>query len=46
MLTRLIQWVKDYETRDDDYGLKRHRRIFDGFSGLKREYTSAASYES
>jgi hypothetical protein len=46
MLTRLIQWVKDYETRDDDYGLKRHRRVFDGFSGLKREYTSAASYES
>jgi len=46
MLTQLIQWVKDYETRDDEYGLKRHRRIFDGFSGPKREYTSAAAYES
>jgi adenylate kinase family enzyme len=46
MLTRLIQWVKDYETRDDEYGLKRHRQIFDGFSGPKREYTSTASYES
>jgi adenylate kinase family enzyme len=46
MLTQLIQWVKDYETRDDEYGLKRHRRIFDGFSGRKREYTSTASYES
>ena len=46
MLTQLIQWVKDYETRDDEYGLKRHRRIFDGFSGPKREYTSTASDES
>ena len=46
MLTQLIQWVKDYETRDDEYGLKQHRRIFDGFSGPKREYISTASYES
>lgn len=45
MLTRLIPWVKEYETRDDEYGLKQHRRIFDGFSGPKREYTSTASYE-
>ena len=46
MLSQLIQWVKDYESRDDEYGLKRHRRIFDGFSGAKREYTSTSSYES
>jgi adenylate kinase family enzyme len=26
MLAQLIRWVKDYETRDDEYGLKRHRR--------------------
>lgn len=45
MLARLIQWVKEYETRNDDYGLKRHRQIFDNFSGTKREYTSTASYE-
>jgi adenylate kinase family enzyme len=46
MLSQLIQWVKEYETRDDEYGLKRHRRIFDNFSGPKREYTSTGSYES
>jgi adenylate kinase family enzyme len=45
MLGRLIQWVKEYETRNDEYGLKRHRQIFDNFPGTKREYTSTASYE-
>ena len=42
MLDQLIQWVKEYETRNDEYGLKRHRQIFDNFSGTKREYTSTA----
>ena len=45
MLRQLIQWVKDYESSDDEYGLKRHRRIFDGFSGARREDTSISSYE-
>jgi hypothetical protein len=45
MLGQLIQWVKEYETRNDEYGLKRHRQVFDNFSGTKREYTSTASYE-
>lgn len=45
MLSRLIQWVQEYDTRDDEYGLKRHRQIFDNFSGTKREDTSVASYE-
>ena len=45
MLSQLIQWVKEYETRNDEYGLKRHRQIFDGFSGPKQEYTSTALYE-
>jgi adenylate kinase family enzyme len=45
MLSQLIQWVQEYETRDDEYGLKRHRQVFDRFSGPKREYTSTASYE-
>jgi adenylate kinase family enzyme len=45
MLAQLIQWVKEYETRNDEYGLKRHRQIFDNFSGTKREYTCTASYE-
>jgi len=45
MLKQLIAWVKEYEIRDDEYGLKRHRRIFDSFAGTKREYTSTAQYE-
>jgi adenylate kinase family enzyme len=44
MLTALIEWVKAYETRDDVCGLKRHRQVFDGFPGRKREYTSVDSY--
>ena len=45
MLSQLIAWVKDYETRRDEYGLRRHRRIFDSFLGPKREYKSTAGYE-
>lgn len=43
MLNQLIKWVREYETRDDEYGLKHHRRIFMDFSGPKREYTSVSS---
>ncbi|MGB8699724.1 MAG: hypothetical protein WCD18_09940 [Thermosynechococcaceae cyanobacterium] len=39
MLETLIQWVRDYETRNDEYGLQRHRQIFDAFPGKKCEYT-------
>jgi len=46
MLTHLVQWVREYETRDDDYGLKRHRDVFDRFQGRKREYTSVESYSN
>ena len=45
MLYQLIQWVREYETRDDEYGLNRHGQVFDRFSGPKKEYTSIASYE-
>lgn len=45
MLEPLIQWVRQYETRDDEYGLRRHRRIFDRFNGAKREYVTVESYE-
>lgn len=44
MLDTLIQWVREYETRDDEYGLKRHREIFDSFPGSKREYTTVVAY--
>jgi len=40
MFDGLLAWVCDYETREDEYGLQRHRAIFDGFHGPKREYRS------
>ena len=45
-LQNLINWVKEYETRTDEYGLKRHRNLFDNFTGKKREYTSVSTYEN
>jgi adenylate kinase family enzyme len=44
MLGTLLAWVRDYETRNDEYGLKRHRRIYEQFTGPKREYKTVASY--
>ena len=35
----LIDWIRDYETRTDEYSLARHRRLFDDFGGPKREFT-------
>jgi adenylate kinase family enzyme len=43
-LAFLINWVRDYETRNDEYSLARHRTLFDTFPGAKREFTSANSY--
>ena len=39
MLEVLIAWVKEYEVRADEYGLARHRAIFESFAGPKRELT-------
>ena len=44
MLAQLVQWVRNYETRDDEYGLRRHRQVFDRFKGPKHEYSSVDSY--
>jgi adenylate kinase family enzyme len=44
MLQTLVAWVREYETRNDEYGLKRHRFIYDHFGGIKREYKTVASY--
>jgi len=44
MLTTLIEWVKQYDVRDDEYGLLRHRALYDRFSGTKREYTCVEEY--
>ena len=46
MLANLIDWVRGYETREDEYGLKCHRRIFDAFEGQKREYLNPKFYFS
>ncbi len=45
MLDKLIEWVQAYETRQDEYGLQRHRRIFDEFGGAKREYLTVDAYD-
>lgn len=45
MLDHLIDWVRAYESRDDEFGLQRHRRIYEMFNGPKREYTNVASYD-
>ena len=37
-LEKLLPWVRDYEQRDDEFALARHRAIFDRFDGLKTEY--------
>jgi hypothetical protein len=44
MLTQLVQWVREYETREDEYGLRRHRQVFEQFAGRKHEYTSVECY--
>lgn len=43
-LANLLEWVRAYETRDDEYGLRRHRALFDGFGGRKLELTDPSEY--
>lgn len=43
MLEYLIDWVGSYASRDDEYGLQRHRQLFERFTGPKVEYISPAS---
>ncbi len=40
MLEFLLTWVREYESRDDEYSLRRHRALFDNFRGPKLEFTS------
>jgi adenylate kinase family enzyme len=39
-LAPLHDFIRQYVTRQDEYGLARHRAIFDGFAGVKREYVT------
>jgi adenylate kinase family enzyme len=36
----LIDWIRHYETRRDEFSLAAHRALFDGFTGDKRELIS------
>jgi adenylate kinase family enzyme len=45
MLEFLLGWVRDYETRTDEYSLARHRRIFERFAGPKEEVRATPSPE-
>ncbi|KFL35694.1 shikimate kinase [Arenimonas donghaensis] len=40
MLENLQAWVADYYVRTDDWSYHAHRRIFDAFTGDKREITA------
>lgn len=39
-LYMLIDWIKQYTKRTDEFSLKAHRELFDNFTGNKVEYTS------
>jgi len=45
-LENLLQWVRSYESRTDEYGLSRHRELYDSFHGKKREFNHPSEYES
>lgn len=44
MLEDLIAWVQQYETRTDEFGMQRHRALFDAFAGTKSEHKNLADY--
>ncbi len=39
-LRMLLDWVREYETREDEFSLCEHRRLFAAHTGRKSEYTS------
>ncbi len=45
-LDNLIQWVRSYPERSDDYGLARHRELYASFGGRKRELADPTAYAS
>lgn len=44
-LENLIAWVRSYETRTDQYGLRRHRALFESFHGEKYEFNYPGQYD-
>jgi adenylate kinase family enzyme len=45
-LNNLLQWVRAYESRNDEYGMSRHREVYNSFQGKKREFNYPSDYES
>jgi adenylate kinase family enzyme len=43
MLEFLLEWVRAYEHRTDEYSLARHRKLFESFEGPKTEYAAPAA---
>lgn len=43
-LAFLLEWVGQYETRTDEFGLAQHRAVFDAFAGSKLEVTRPEQY--
>ena len=41
-LAMLIDWVKAYDTRDDEFSLREHRAIYEAFGGKKVEIKTNA----
>jgi len=41
-LAMLIEWIKQYNSRDDEFSLKAHKRIFKLFNGRKSEIKQVA----
>lgn len=37
-LDMLLDWVAQYETRDDEFSRSAHERVYDAFSGRKAQY--------
>ena len=35
----LVEWVRAYETRPDEYSFARHRQLYESFQGKKQEVT-------
>ncbi|MCH7854424.1 MAG: shikimate kinase [Proteobacteria bacterium] len=39
-LAMLIEWVRSYDSRADEFSLQAHRQLYDSFDGVKIEYDS------
>lgn len=44
-LEMLLQWIKSYNTRNDDCSLSAHQSLFDGFPGKKTMHSANVTFE-